>query len=91
MGIKAPPEYLDRFNNLAVSTCGQYQLSQNCEPGEQRKSVAAIVSAMDDGIGEIVAALTAANMSSNTLIVFSTDNGGPTNGSNSNNANNWPL
>ena len=110
--LQAPPEYLERFDHLAASTCGQYQLSANCTPGAQRKSVAAIVSAMDDGVGDVVAALAAAKMTSNTLLIFSkgsricpalfwvlrraalcsgTDNGGPTNGSNANNANNWPL
>ena len=50
-----------------------------------------MVSALDDAVGGVVAALAAARMANDTLLVFSTDNGGPTNGSNGNNANNWPL
>ena len=39
------------------------------------KTFAAMVSAMDEGIGNITAALEAAGLSENTIIVFSSDNG----------------
>jgi arylsulfatase A-like enzyme len=44
----------------------------------QRKTYAAMLSAMDDGIGRTVAALRAAGLEENTLIFFFSDNGGPT-------------
>jgi arylsulfatase A-like enzyme len=47
-----------------------------------RKTLAGMLSAVDEGIGRIVAALESAGIRDNTLIVFSTDNGGPKPGSN---------
>jgi len=46
---------------------------------------------MDDGIGDIVRALQRASMWDNTLLVFSSDNGGPTDGTDDNMNNNFPL
>ncbi|WP_421694342.1 arylsulfatase B [Aestuariivirga sp.] len=43
---------------------------------EQRKLYAAMVSAMDDSIGLVLAALEAKGMRENTVIVFQSDNGG---------------
>ena len=46
-------------------------------PGEQPRAVfAAMVHALDAAIGEVLAALDAAGMSENTLVVFASDNGG---------------
>jgi arylsulfatase A-like enzyme len=59
--LQAPREYLDRFADVT--------------PEEQR-SYYAMVSALDDGVGAIVAALAARGMRDNTLIVFHSDNGG---------------
>ena len=39
-----------------------------------------MASEMDTGIGEIIGNLTAAGVLKNTLICFTSDNGGPTNG-----------
>ena len=44
----------------------------------QRRTYAAMLSAMDDGIGKTLAALRAANLDDNTLVFFFSDNGGPT-------------
>ncbi len=44
---------------------------------ERRRLYAGMVTAMDDGIGRIVAALERNGMRENTLIVFCSDNGGP--------------
>ena len=46
---------------------------------------------MDEGIGNVTNALKAAGMMEETLIIFSTDNGGPADGFNGNMACNWPL
>jgi arylsulfatase A-like enzyme len=59
---------------------------------EQRRTYAAMLSAMDDGIGKTIAALRAANLEENTLIFFFSDNGGPTmEGTTINGARNTPL
>ncbi len=47
-------------------------------PGESRRRIyAGMVTAMDEGIGRIVEALEKKGLRENTLIVFSSDNGGP--------------
>ncbi|XP_055695304.1 arylsulfatase B [Lutzomyia longipalpis] len=56
-----------------------------------RKKFAAMMSSLDDSVGAVVAALSAKGMLENTIIVFSTDNGGPAEGFNLNAASNWPL
>lgn len=43
----------------------------------RRRTYAGMVAAMDEGIGEIVAALDKTGLRQNTLIVFCSDNGGP--------------
>jgi arylsulfatase A-like enzyme len=42
-----------------------------------RRTYAAMTTAMDEGVGRIIAALEARGWRTNTLIVFSSDNGGP--------------
>lgn len=42
-------------------------------------------------MGQVVEALKGANMLANSIIIFSTDNGGPADGFNLNAASNWPL
>ena len=60
---QAPREYVDRYNSVA---------------DEKRRTYAAMITALDDQVGRIVGALEKKNMRSNTLIVFSSDNGGAT-------------
>jgi arylsulfatase A-like enzyme len=43
-----------------------------------RRTYAAMMSAMDDGIGQVVGKLNEAKLTDNTLIFFISDNGGPT-------------
>lgn len=53
--------------------------------------LSAMVSALDDAVGSIVQMLKDKNMYSNSIIVFTTDNGGPANGFDGNAASNFPL
>jgi arylsulfatase A-like enzyme len=53
--------------------------------------VAAMASEMDTGIGEMVASLKATGAYNSTLICFTSDNGGPTNGFEGTQSNNYPL
>jgi arylsulfatase A-like enzyme len=55
---------------------------------EKRRTYAAMMSAMDDGIGAVLAKLDESKLTENTLIFFISDNGGPTP---ANASNNLPL
>ncbi|MFD2255128.1 sulfatase [Luteolibacter algae] len=59
---QATQEYLDRFPNLTGN----------------RKTYAAMISAMDDAIGKVMAELKATNQEKETLVFFLSDNGGRT-------------
>ena len=75
--MHATDKYLARFSHIA---------------DQQRRTYAAMLSAMDDGIGKTIAALRAANLEGNTLIFFFSDNGGPTMaGTTINGSRNTPL
>lgn len=74
---EAPQSLIDAFNSTI--------------PDPHRRTFAGMVTALDLGVGEVVDALKAARMMDNTLLVFSTDNGGPADNFNSNMACNWPL
>ena len=50
-----------------------------------------MVSALDDSIGNITQTLKETSLYNNTIIAFTTDNGGPPHGFDWNHANNWPL
>lgn len=53
--------------------------------------ISAVLSKLDDSVGEVVEALREKNMLENSIIVFTTDNGGPAAGFNINAASNYPL
>ncbi|CAL1528370.1 unnamed protein product [Lymnaea stagnalis] len=74
--IQAPQKYIDRFPKIK---------------NIKRRMFAGVVSALDDSVGSVYRALVDAGMENNTVIVFSTDNGGPANGYDGNAACNWPL
>ena len=75
--MHATDKYLARFSHIA---------------DQQRRTYAAMLSAMDDGIGKTIAALRAANLEGNTLLFFFSDNGGPTmEGTTVNGSRNTPL
>ncbi|TGS09380.1 sulfatase [Mesorhizobium sp. M2E.F.Ca.ET.209.01.1.1] len=59
--FQAPKEYLDRYKDIA---------------DENRRTYAAMISVIDDEIGNVVAALEKKGIRENTLIVFMSDNGG---------------
>ncbi len=59
--FQVPEEYLARYAHVA---------------DENRRTYSAMISAMDDEIGRVLAALDAKGMRDNTLIVFQSDNGG---------------
>lgn len=59
--FQAPKEYLDRYPSIT-------------DPN--RKAYAAMISVVDDEVGKLVSALDKKGLRDNTLIVFSSDNGG---------------
>lgn len=71
--LQATPKYLDRLKDIK---------------NEKRKTYAAMVSAVDDGVGRIVARLESLEIAENTMIFFLSDNGGP---EPKNGSNNGPL
>lgn len=73
--LQAPAKYLSRFPDLP----------------EPRRTYAAMLSAMDDGVGRTVRALRDAGIEEHTLIVFFSDNGGPTHVGGINGSSNAPL
>ncbi|WP_251442784.1 sulfatase-like hydrolase/transferase [Microbacterium sp. USTB-Y] len=57
--MHAPKEYVDRFPELP----------------DDRRIMAAMIAAMDDGVGRILDALEAAGIADDTIVFFSSDNG----------------
>ncbi|MCI0331908.1 MAG: sulfatase [Planctomycetes bacterium] len=68
--LEAPQEYLDRFGNIKK---------------ENRRTFAAMMSAMDDAVGKILDKVREMGEEENTLIFFLSDNGGPANSTTSRN------
>jgi arylsulfatase A-like enzyme len=60
--LQAPKRYLDRFPQLEGD----------------RQIFAGMLSAMDDAVGRVLGALDKSGLTENTLVIFLTDNGGPT-------------
>jgi arylsulfatase A-like enzyme len=61
--LQAPQKYLDRFPHINV---------------EKRKIFAAMLSAMDDAVGQVLAKVRDLKQEENTLVFYISDNGGPT-------------
>ncbi|XP_053684375.1 arylsulfatase B-like [Sabethes cyaneus] len=74
--LQAPDEEIQRFSYIK---------------NENRRVLAAMISKMDEGIGEIVRTLKQRNMLENTIILFFSDNGAPSVGTHANSGSNYPL
>ncbi|ODN02400.1 Arylsulfatase J [Orchesella cincta] len=74
--LQAPKANIDNFSKI-----------QNM----QRRIYAAMVQKLDDSVGSVVKTLQDEGMLNNSIIIFTTDNGGPAEGFNGNAASNWPL
>eukprot|EP01060_Flectonema_neradi_P022840 TRINITY_DN3105_c1_g1_i1.p1 TRINITY_DN3105_c1_g1~~TRINITY_DN3105_c1_g1_i1.p1 ORF type:complete len:494 (+),score=74.41 TRINITY_DN3105_c1_g1_i1:97-1578(+) len=57
----------------------------------ERRTIAAMVTIMDEGIRNVTDALKRNNLFDNTMIIFQSDNGGPTNHTEGTQSNNYPL
>jgi arylsulfatase A-like enzyme len=77
--LQAPDDYLEKFKRLAVDgepgVICNYTKRRIRHP---RQVYAAMVSAMDDAIGRVMATLAANGLEENSLVVFLSDNGAPT-------------
>ena len=69
--LQAPQKYLDRFSTIQ---------------DKKRQTYAAMVSAVDDGVGRVLSTLKEKDLEENTMVFFLSDNGGPTTKNASNNA-----
>uniref|UniRef100_A0A1B6DDM5 Sulfatase N-terminal domain-containing protein n=2 Tax=Clastoptera arizonana TaxID=38151 RepID=A0A1B6DDM5_9HEMI len=58
---------------------------------KKRRIFAGMVTKMDESVGRVVAALDRKGILNNSIIVFTSDNGGATHGYDGNVASNWPL
>ena len=65
--LEAPQPYLDRFANTTGGDA-------------RRQAVAAMAAILDDGVRNVTDALKRVGMWESTLLIFVSDNGGPTNG-----------
>jgi len=60
--FQAPENYMDRYANQGLT--------------KERQTMAAMLSSVDDAVGQVVSALEEKGQLDNTLIIFSSDNGG---------------
>lgn len=60
--LQATQKYLDRYAHIS---------------DQKRRTYAAMISAMDDGIGKILNKLEDLSLTENTIVIFLSDNGGP--------------
>ncbi len=74
---QVPMEYIDRYANQT-------------EWNDQRKIYAGMLTAADDAIGQVVRAYQQAGLWNDTLVIFTTDNGGPTTTGCTTGASNYP-
>ncbi len=61
--LQAPKKYLARFSHIK---------------NKQRRTFAAMLAAMDEGVGQVLEQLRELDLEEKTLVVFLSDNGGPT-------------
>ena len=60
-------------------------------PDPNRRIFAGMLYKLDESVGKVVQVLKENNMLQDSIIVFTTDNGGPASGFNQNAASNYPL
>ena len=86
---------IEEFNHISPNeTCGQYDVcstTPTCTKRAMRKTCAATLAVVDDAIRNIVEHLKSVGMYENTIIIYSSDNGGPADGVDNNMMNNYPL
>eukprot|EP00939_MAST-03C_sp_MAST-3C-sp1_P004453 g4453.t1 len=80
-GVHAPAEAPEAYVNAYNDTIAD----------PKRRTFAGMLSAVDEGIGNVTAELKRLNMFDDTLVVFTSDNGGPIKGGDAVGARNWPL
>ncbi len=76
--LEAPPDFVARFANATGGNHG-------------RQMVCAMAAFLDEAVGNVTRALTAAGLDDDTIIVILSDNGGPTHGNEGTWSNNYPL
>lgn len=74
--LQAPEEEISKFDYIK---------------DKNRRSYAAMVSKLDEGIGRVVDALRLADMLENSVILFFSDNGAPIRGEHNNSGSNYPF
>lgn len=74
--LEAPPEIVEKFNYIA---------------NEDRRKYAAMIYKMDQGIGKVFLSLKKKGILENTIVLFYSDNGAPTQGLFANAGSNYPL
>ncbi|XP_026765034.2 arylsulfatase B [Galleria mellonella] len=74
--IRAPESVIEKFSYIK---------------DRQRQKFAGVLTKLDESIGEVVSSLQSNGLLQNSIIIFSTDNGGAAAGFNSNAASNFPL
>ncbi|XP_028173731.1 arylsulfatase B [Ostrinia furnacalis] len=74
--IRAPDKDIEKFAHIK---------------DQQRRKFAGVLWKLDESVGKVVQALEANGLLENSIILFTTDNGGPAAGFNDNAASNYPL
>ncbi|RXG59692.1 Arylsulfatase B, partial [Armadillidium vulgare] len=74
--LQAPEEDIQRFSHIK---------------DEKRRIFAAMLWKLDESVGRVIKALQDNNMLDNSIVVFTTDNGGDSSGHSGGAASNWPL
>eukprot|EP00912_Choanoflagellata_sp_UC4_P000209 UC4_evm2s134 len=81
--MEVPAKYHEMFDFIADSQWGDYN--------GHRQTYTSMVHFMDHAIGNITSLLKAKGMYDDTIIMFQSDNGGPSFSGSDHTANNWPL
>ena len=99
--LQVPKAYYDKFSFMdddeglcSIQTVNKEHPIDPAHPElpyRCRRQHAAMVMIMDEVVGNVTDALKAKGMWDNTLMIFSSDNGGPVYPLSENAANNWPL